>query len=99
MIVVGYSEQPLVLKNENTNEDTKGFIGSLTNQTIYGLRTKNEKAKVATYNEVFIIFGNAEIRIKKESDKIYSNLGTNHRFFNTPKEVRTPEILFGSEER
>ena len=70
----GYSENPLVgPKSPNKNTVSKGgVIMSLSNRKSFPLL--NGKNSM-TYDEFFLIFGNAEIRIKHGEDKVYSNLG------------------------
>ena len=78
MIVAGYSQEAL---QEGVENNSQGFIASLTNEKAFFLR-KAQKT-VISYNPYFIIFGNAEIRIKEKTNFIESNFGITHRHFNT----------------
>lgn len=65
---------------------------------MFTLRRSNPQAKIATYNEYFLIFGNAEIRIKAGLDVVESNMGTAFKYFNTGSH-KDPKVLFGGVER
>ena len=96
-IIVGYSEDELA-KGEKAVKTNKGFIGSLTNKTFFTLKKNNPKAKVILYKEFFIEFGNSELKIKCEENKVSSNLGSANKYFNTGTNSN-PKILFGNSER
>ena len=91
MLVAAYSQEPLVEGRENCKE---GFLASLTNQKSYYLKKSNPKARLTSYNEYYIVFGNAELRIKSGGLKVESNVGSSIRFFNTGS-LSSPEVLFG----
>ena len=65
---------------------------SLDNDESYTLhRTKaNEKVvfRGMMYDEFYVIFGNAEIRIKIGENKVFSNFGINNGFFDTKGKKR-----------
>jgi hypothetical protein len=44
------------------------------------------------YNEYFIIFGNAEIRIRANEKTVFSNFGIASSFFN-PRNKRVHDLL------
>ena len=53
---------------------------------------------MTSYNKQYLLFGNAELQIKKGTENISSNLGINGQYFNTGA-IKDPEVLFGSAER
>ena len=88
MVIAGYSQEPL---EEGVENNSQGFIAALTNRQIFFLK-KNSKT-VTSYNQYYIMFGNAEIRIKEKTNFMESNFGIPHKHFNTT--YKTPEVLFG----
>ena len=58
------------------------------------MKKTNSKAKLTTYNEYYIVFGNGELRIKSGSLKVESNVGSSIKFFNTGS-LTSPEVFFG----
>ena len=94
MTIVGYSQQEL---NEETDNNNDGFIGSLTNQQLFYLKNKTIKPRLTTYNEHFIYFGNAELRIMEGRNIVESNLGSAMRYLNN--KGFTTEILFGEQKK
>ena len=69
-----------------------GLLFSLTNRKAFELLQANTRA--ITYDEYYIIFGNAELRIKNQEKKAFSNFGVNNGFFRNLGE--NVGILFGS---
>lgn len=80
MSIAGYSEEKLEKGKENSGE---GFIASLSNEKAFHLKRSNQKAKITLYNDFYIIFGNAEMRIKEGASVVESNLGSTFRYFDT----------------
>jgi hypothetical protein len=59
-----------------------GTLFSLTNKRYFYL--KNEpKAKVLTYDQYYIIFGNSEIRMKNDKNECYTNFATGNAYFES----------------
>ena len=73
----------------------KGFIYSLTNQFILNVTNKNSRqAKVITPDDLNLIFGNSELRIKVNGEIVFSNLGVLNAYFNDKeKGVKVGEFL------
>lgn len=59
--------------NPEVKSKGKTFIMSLTNQTIYHLKSGKIPLK---YDDCYIIIGNHDIRIKSLEKSLFSNLGT-----------------------
>ena len=94
-IVAAYSKEALVKGVENNGD---GFLAELSGKKSFYLKKNNAKAKISSWNEYFLIFGNAELRIKSGESQVYSNLGSTFKYFNTEK-AKDPEVLFGTAER
>ena len=103
-IIAGYSEQPFKPKN---NVDYKqGFMFAFRNQKVFTLKkeptTKTNKTlpKPFTYDEYFILWGNADIRIKTGTDELYSGYATaNCAYEEKDNQNSTVNDLFLQEER
>ena len=94
MLIGAYSQQGLTKDQTNTGN---GFICSISNETVFHLK-KHSKARLTQYNEYFIIFGNAQLRIKLGEDYVESNLGISNKFFDTGN-LKNPQILFNCAEK
>ena len=70
-VVGGYTRFPY--NKKETQKPGEGFIFSLTSEKVF-LRKKEPKTAVAPYDDQFLLFGNAELRIKTNINKIFSNL-------------------------
>ena len=71
-VVGGYTRFPYHKKD--WQKPGEGFIFSLTSEKVF-LRKKDPKTAVAPYDDQFMLFGNAELRIKTNISKVFSNLG------------------------
>jgi len=64
-----------------------GLLVSVTNNESYTLHKKKPNDKMIyrgmTYDQYYIIYGNAEIRIKTGQNTVFSNFGVNNGFYNT----------------
>lgn len=69
------------MKEGQTNTGN-GFLCSITNETVFHLK-KQPKVRLTQYNEHFMIFGNAELRMKLGEDYVESNIGISNKFFDT----------------
>jgi hypothetical protein len=49
-----------------------GFLASLTNRRVYPLAASK---KALTYDPIFLIFGNSEVRVSADRREVYSNFG------------------------
>lgn len=87
--VAAYSEGALIPK-KNSSKD--GLIISLTNQKYFTLCVPNSRATV--YDDFYLIFGCAEIRIRLNELKIFSNFGMINVAYNTRGE--TVNTLLGA---
>ena len=80
------------IHKDNEMMNKGGLLVSLDNDESYTLhRTKaNEKVvfRGMMYDEFYVIFGNAEIRIKIGENKVFSNFGINNGFFDTKGKKR-----------
>ena len=47
----------------------------------FELKVRNKKA--ITYDEFYIIFGNSELRIKSQENKLFSNFGLTSSFYDS----------------
>ena len=47
---------------------------------------RNKQCRAAIYDRFFIIFGNAEIRIKINEDLVFSNFAINNAYYNNEKD-------------
>ena len=74
----------------------QGFLGSITKEKVFYLKKNVPQAKLTQYNPYYIIFGNAQLRIKLNKEVVESNLGIVARYFDTGS-IKNPEILLGSE--
>lgn len=74
----GYSEGGFIPKHQS---DKDGLIFSLTMRKFFELKVRNKKA--ITYDEFYIIFGNSELRIKSQENKLFSNFGLTSSFYDS----------------
>ena len=94
LIIVGYSGNALLEGNVNVG---KGFLGSISNRKVFYLKRNVVQAQLTQYNPYYIIFGNAELRIKLGVNIAESNLGIAGKYFDTGA-IKNPSILFGTED-
>lgn len=73
----GYSEGAFVPKQTSTKD---GLLFSLTAQRYFSLKETNKKA--IQYDEFYIIFGNSELRIKSQDNKLFSNFGLASSYYD-----------------
>ena len=52
-------------------------------------KKNNNVYKAMDYNKIYIIFGNAEIRIREGEGKLFSNFGVNNAFYNNRGKKRS----------
>ncbi len=58
---------------QNSKVKKDGLIISITNRDVFSLVSNDKKA--ITYDDYYLIFGNSEVRIKNQEDKVFSNFG------------------------
>ncbi len=75
-----------------TVSDRDGLLFSLTNRRAFEPAKPN--ARVVAYDDFFIIFGNSELRLKTQDNKVFSNFGVNNGYFNSRGEK--VDCLLGS---
>jgi hypothetical protein len=72
--------------------DKDGLLFSLTNRKVFEPLKAN--SKVITYDEFFLIFGNSELRLKKNEKKVFSSFGISNAYFaNRGEKI---DVLLGS---
>lgn len=87
--VAAWSEGPFYPR---MTSDKDGLIISLTNRRAFEPLKANIKA--ITYDEFYLIFGNAELRVKTSDKKVFSNFGVNNGFYDS--KGQTVDLLLGS---
>jgi hypothetical protein len=63
-----------------------GLLVSVTNDQSYTLFEKKAgmtNIRGMTYDQFFVIYGNAELRIKSGLKTVFSNFGVNNAFYNS----------------
>lgn len=78
VFLAGYYHGEFVPKQAATED---GLLMSLSKRKTYNLVKPKEKAIV--YDDYYIIFGNAELRIKSSDNIIFSNFGINNSFYHS----------------
>jgi hypothetical protein len=76
----------------------KGLIFNLTCNEVFRLKEKssasdNKKYRGMTYDDYYVIFGNAELRFKTGLTEVLSNLGVNSGYYDS--QGNRHQILFG----
>lgn len=66
----------------------KGFLFSVTGKKVYHIRS-DPKLPVVSYDNYYFIFGNAEIRLKSQEKKVFSNFGIANSTFDNGNVPRT----------
>lgn len=69
------------IEKSKVEKHKDGFLFSLTLQEKYQPKTANQA--LVSYDDYFLIFGNAQIRIKTLQSKVYSNFGATAGMFAT----------------
>ena len=64
------------------------------NYKFFPLNKKNDQARSLPYNAYYLVIGNSELRIKRETNKVESNIPTTFQYFETPGET-SPAFMFG----
>lgn len=85
-IIGGFTVYPV--DPERIHRPGRGFLFSLTGRKVYPLRTQ-PKLPVVSYDNYFFLFGNAEIRLKSQEKKVFSNFGIANSTFDNGNEPRT----------
>lgn len=66
--------------------DKGGLLVSVTNNESYQLRKPNKDQKITykgmIYDSYFVIYGNAEIRVRIGYKTVFSNFGVNNSYFD-----------------
>ncbi len=57
-----------------------GLIFSLTNRKVFDLMVPNTRA--ISYDDFYLIFGNSEVRIKHQDNKVFSNFAVGNAYYN-----------------
>jgi hypothetical protein len=86
----GYSEGAFIPRQHSNKS---GLIFSLTTRECFSLKQANKKA--ITYDEFYIIFGNSELRIKSQENKLFSNFALNSSYYD-PKSAKI-DVITGEE--
>jgi hypothetical protein len=86
-LIAGYSEDP-VTSNAIVPRNN-GLLLSLTNQHVFYL---HEGRRSVTYDDYYLIFGNSELRIKSQEQRIFSNFSIANAYFN-PKGHKVDVLL------
>lgn len=73
--------------NEHAIMNEGGLLISITNDISYPLLEKNKgNSKInyrgMTYDAYYVVFGNAEMRIRAGENKVFSNFGIQNGYFN-----------------
>ena len=85
-IIGGFSVYPV--DQERIYRPGKGFLFSVTGKKVYQMRAQ-PRHPVVGYDNYFFLFGNAEIRLKSQEKKVFSNFGIATSTFNNGTEQRT----------
>lgn len=56
-----------------------GLIISINNRQVFELMEANKKA--VSYDDMYVIFGNSELRIRSGNNMLYSNFGILNSFY------------------
>ena len=81
--IAAYTEDAFIPKTQSSKD---GMLINITSKKVYYLNIANKKA--ITYDEFYLIFGNSEIRIKAQENKIFSNFGINSSYYNAKGDKR-----------
>jgi hypothetical protein len=61
--------------------DRDGLLFSLTKKEVFEPVEANKRAVL--YDEYYVIFGNSELRIKSQENKLYSNFGISSGYYKS----------------
>jgi len=76
--IAAYSEGTFERKLPSKKD---GLLISLTHQKSFTLKQSNRGA--ITYDNLYIIFGNSELRLKFLENKLFSNFGSSDSYYNS----------------
>jgi hypothetical protein len=72
--------------------DGDGLIISLSNRKVF--EPVQARSRAIVYDDFYLIFGNSELRLKTQDDKVFSNFGVNRGYYAARGEK--VEMLLGS---
>jgi hypothetical protein len=76
-----YSDRPL--KSNDTINNGKGFVISVTNKESYYLVKNDPTARLTEYSDYFLVFGKAELQFKIGDNILEFNIGHRFKSLNT----------------
>ena len=93
-----YSVPPL--KKNISEEESKGFLATLTNRRTFTLKSDPEnvkRARIFKYDPYYMNIGNEDLRIylHELEASVFSNMGNRYSFFDYGGE-KDPSILLGT---
>jgi hypothetical protein len=84
-VLAGFSVFPI--DPQRTERPGKGLLMSITDEKVYRVR-EDPKLPVMPFDSYYYILGNAEIRLKSQEKKIFSNFGIANSTFDNGKDLR-----------
>lgn len=85
-VIGGFTVYPI--DEKNVMKPGKGFLFNLSYKKAYFLRN-DPKLPVVSYDSYYYLFGNAEIRLKSQERKVFSNFGIANSTFDNVTDPRT----------
>lgn len=71
-----YSEAPFVSRSVSSGD---ALLISITNQKVFYLVEQNRRGII--YDDYYIIFGNSELRLRSQENRVFSNFGISNGYF------------------
>ena len=65
---------------------------------MFELRRDRPQARITSYDDYFLLFGNYDLKIQAEKSKVESNFGMGTSYFESGNH-HSPEVLFGEDAR
>lgn len=85
-VIGGFTEY--AIEKGNIEKPGSGFIFSCNIKKFYTVKN-DARLPVVSYDDYFCLFGNAEIRLKTQEAKVFSNAGIAASTFDLGRDTRT----------
>ncbi len=85
-VIGGFSEY--AIEKGRIEKPGSGFIFNCNIKKSYNVRS-DARLPVVSYDDYFCLFGNAEIRLKSQEAKVFSNFGIAASTFDNGRDTRT----------
>ena len=85
-VIGGFSEY--AIEKGRIEKPGSGFIFNCNIKKSYNVRS-DARLPVVSYDDYFCLFGNAEIRLKSQEARVFSNFGIAASTFETGRDTRT----------